>query len=199
MFEMARNSLLVFLLVVLVGCSGTQNYVPKPVAYPRISLPEFTNYSRFETTCPYTFEYPNYTWIKQDTFFFDEVMLSDCWVDMIYPELNAKVHFSYKEIGRDISLEKVMEDSYELAYTHTKKADFIDEYEINNPNGVEGLMSNIGGDAANNLQFYLTDYEKHYLRGAVYFASHPNQDSIKPALDFVKKDVMHLFETFNWK
>ena len=60
-------------------------------------------------------------------------------------------------------------------------------------------MSNIGGDAANNLQFYLTDYEKHYLRGAVYFASHPNQDSIKPALDFVKKDVMHLFETFNWK
>lgn len=199
MCEMVRNSVVVFLLFTLMACSGSQNYVPKPVAYPRIVLPEFTHHNTFETPCPYTFEYPNYTVIEQDTFFFDEVKLSDCWVNMIYPDLNATVHFSYKEIGRDISLEKVMEDSYELAYTHTKKADFIDEYEINNPNGVQGLMSDIGGDAANNLQFYLTDYETHYLRGAVYFSSHPNQDSIKPALDFVKNDVMHLFETFDWK
>lgn len=196
---MVKNSVLVCFLLMLMACSEIQNYVPKPVAYPRIVLPEFTHYNTFETPCPYVFEYPNYTLIEQDSFFFDEVKLSDCWVNMIYPDLNATVHFSYKEIGRDISLEKVMEDSYELAYTHTKKADFIDEYEINNPNGVQGLMSDIGGDAANNLQFYLTDYETHYLRGAVYFSSHPNQDSIQPALDFVKKDVMHLFETFDWK
>ncbi len=175
-----------------------KTFVPKPIAYPKIDLPEFSNFQSFDRPCPYTFEFPNYVEIEKDTFFFEETA-SNCWINLNYPDLDAKVHFSYKEIGKDISLEKVMEDSYELAYTHSKKADFIDEYEINNKYGVEGLMTDIGGDAANNLQFYLTDYESHYLRGAVYFNSHPNADSIQPALDFVREDMLHIFETFHWQ
>ncbi|MCD8528867.1 MAG: hypothetical protein LRY27_02605 [Chitinophagales bacterium] len=163
--------------------------MPKPVAYPRIYLPVFNHYNTYKTNCPYTFEYPNYINVNKDTLYFDEKVLSDCWVNLEYPKLDATVYFSYKQIGKEISLEKVMEDSHELAYTHTKKADYIDEYEVKNKQGVEGLMINIGGNAANNLQFYLTDYQKHYLRGAVYFNSHPNIDSIQPALDFVKKDM----------
>lgn len=195
---MYRSSILILVLVIIAGCTE-QNFVPKPVAYPKIVLPEFTHFTSFDEDCPYSFEYPNYAEIQRDSFFFEEELLSNCWVNMIYPSLDAKVHFSYKEIGKDITLEKVMEDSYELAYTHSKKADFIDEYEINNQFGVEGLMTDIGGDAANNIQFYMTDYETHYLRGAVYFTSSPNQDSIQPALDFVREDMLHLFETFTWK
>lgn len=189
---------LVLGIIFLFSACEEKSFVPKPKAYPRIVLPEFSNFQNFENACPYTFEFPNYIEIERDTFFFEELS-SNCWINLIYPDLNAKVHFSYKEIGKDISLEKVMEDSYELAYTHSKKADYIDEYEINNKNGVQGLMTDIGGDAANNIQFYLTDYENHYLRGAVYFNSHPNSDSIQPALAFVREDMLHLFETFNWK
>lgn len=195
---MNRTVIISFIACLLLACTE-QNFVPKPIAYPRIALPEFTHFTVFEANCPYTFEFPNYVEIQKDSFFFEEELMSNCWVNMVYPSLDAKVHFSYKKIGQDISLEKVMEDSYELAYTHSKKADFIDEYEINNQFGVEGLMIDIGGDAANNIQFYLTDYESHYLRGAVYFSSHPNQDSIQPALDFVREDMLHLFETFTWK
>ncbi len=64
---------------------------------------------------------------------------------------------------------------------------------------MEGLMTDIGGNTANNVQFYLTDYKTHYLRGAVYFTSHPNTDSIQPALDFVREDMLHIFETFTWQ
>lgn len=191
----------VFLLLVpllLLFACGDEAYIPKPIAYPKIEMPVFTHHLRFESNCPYSFEYPNYVVLERDTFFFDEIV-SNCWLNMEYPSLDAKVHFSYKEIGKDISLEKVMEDSYELVYTHSKKADYIDDYEINNKNNVQGLLTDIGGDAANNLQFYLTDYEKHYVRGAVYFNSHPNVDSIQPALDFVREDVLHIFETFDWK
>jgi len=195
---MNRIAILVVLTGLMAGCEQT-SFIPKPLAYPRIELPEFTHYLSFESDCPYTFEYPNYTKIVKDTFFFGESLLSNCWLNMNYPALNAKVHFSYKHIGVDISLDKVMEDSYELAYTHSKKADFIDEYEINNPQGVQGLMTNIGGDAANNIQFYMTDYKNHYLRGAVYFNSSPNQDSIQPALDLVREDMLHLFESFSWR
>jgi gliding motility-associated lipoprotein GldD len=195
---MSRILVLVFTVIFLVSCEE-QTFIPKPIAYPRIYLPTVNNYYIFDQACPYKFEYPDYTEIQQDTFFFEERVVSNCWINLIYPSLKAKVHFSYKEIGKDISLEKVMEDSYELAYTHSKKADYIDEYEISNKFGVQGLMTDIGGDAANNVQFYLTDYETHYLRGAVYFTSHPNADSIQPALKFVRADMLHLFETFEWQ
>lgn len=189
----------IFLLACIMSACGEQNFVPKPIAYPRIELPVLNNFLSFESDCPYTFEFPQYVEIVKDSFFFEDEVLSNCWINMNYPTINAKVHFSYKEIGKDITFEKVMEDTHELEYNHSKKADYIDEYPIENKNGVRGLMIDIGGNAANNLQFYLSDNEKHYLRGALYFSSSPNVDSIQPALDFVKADMLHLFETFEWK
>lgn len=196
---MKNRIAVIFILVSLLSACGEQNFVPKPIAYPRIELPEFTNFKVFESDCPYTFEYPQYVEIVKDSFFFEDEVLSNCWINMNYPSINAKVHFSYKEIGKDITFEKVMEDTHELEYNHSKKADYIDEYPIENKFGVQGLMIDIGGNAANNLQFYLSDNEKHYLRGALYFTSSPNVDSIQPALDFVKEDMLHLFETFEWR
>ena len=193
-----KIALLLILISLLSACSE-QNFVPKPVAYPLIELPVFNEFHVFDDNCPYTFEFPQYVEIVKDSFFFDNEVLSNCWINMVYPTINAKVHFSYKEIGKDITFEKVMEDTHELEYNHSKKADYIDEYPIENKNGVKGLMIDIGGNAANNLQFYLTDNETHYLRGALYFKSSPNVDSIQPALDFVKEDMLHLFETFEWK
>jgi len=190
---------LFFILLSILNACQEQNYVPKPVAYPLIDLPTFNFYITFDDNCPYSFEYPQYVEVVKDSFFFEDEVLSNCWINMNYPSLNAKVHFSYKEIGKDITYEKVMEDTHELEYNHSKKADFIDEYPIENKNGVEGLMIDIGGNAANNLQFYLTDHNKHYLRGALYFNSSPNIDSIQPALNFVKEDMLHLFKTFEWR
>lgn len=195
---MTRTLLICFLCVSLFSCKEN-NYLPKAIAYPRIILPELHEYKSFDASCPYTFEYPDYAIIVEDSFYFEDRLYSACWINVVYPSLNAKIHISYKEIGKDISLEKVMEDSHELAYTHTKKADYIDEYEVSNKYGVEGLMTNIGGDAANNLQFYLSDYKQHYLRGALYFESHPNADSLQPALNFIREDMLHIFESFQWQ
>ncbi|MCB9225921.1 MAG: hypothetical protein R2836_01650 [Chitinophagales bacterium] len=195
-----KISKLIFLFVIVLFFSCKEPvYTPKKIAYPQIYMPHLDSFVTFAENCPYTFEYPNYTTIENDSFFFDEKVMSDCWINLVYPSLNAKVHFSYKEIGKDITLEKVMEDSHELAYTHSKKADYIDELEIKTPHNVEGKMIEIGGNTANNLQFYLTDYENHYLRGALYFTSHPNEDSVKPALQFIKNDMLHVFETFEWE
>ena len=92
-----------------------------------------------------------------------------------------------------------MRDADEMTYKHSRKADFIDEMEIKNQYGVEGLIFDVGGDAATNIQFYLTDYKEHYLRGALYFYATPNADSLAPAINFVKEDLNHLFSTFQWK
>lgn len=198
---MKKNNILFLLAFITLGFScQNSNYTPKPLAYPRIEFPTKSKYTLLnEENCNYQFEVPDYTELERDSFFFEEVIQGNCWVNIIYPTLNGTIHLSYKEIGTDITLEKVLEDSHELTYTHSKQADYIDELSIKNKYGVEGLMFEVGGDAATNMQFYLSDFETHYLRGALYFRASPNADSIAPVIDFVRADMMHLFETFQWK
>jgi gliding motility-associated lipoprotein GldD len=64
---------------------------------------------------------------------------------------------------------------------------------------VYGLMYDIGGNAATNLQFYVTDSVQHFMRGSLYFNVRPNIDSIQPVIDFLKVDLIHMLETFRWK
>ncbi|MGB1247738.1 MAG: hypothetical protein ACPG4Z_02550 [Chitinophagales bacterium] len=191
---------LFFSIMSLLMACERDDYTPKQKAYPRVNYPERTGYTLYDReSCHYLFEYPNYAEIEQDTIFFEEDVSEQCWANIVIPSFNGKIHLSYKAIGKDITLEKVLEDSHEMLTTHTQKADYIDEYAIQNKYGVQGLMFAVGGDAATNTQFYMTDYENHYLRGALYFESTPNADSIAPMVEFVKEDMYHLFETFQWK
>ena len=82
---------------------------------------------------------------------------------------------------------------------HNKKANYIEEQGIRLPNGASGFIFNIEGPAASPLQFFLTDSTRHFLRGALYFNTSVNPDSLAPVLDFVKKDIFHMIETFEWK
>jgi hypothetical protein len=45
----------------------------------------------------------------------------------------------------------------------------------------------------------VTDSSKHFLRGALYFNSVPNVDSLKIVIDYIRKDVLHLINTVKWK
>src|SRR6202012_4652832 len=67
------------------------------------------------------------------------------------------------------------------------------------PNGVSGVFFNVGGNAATATQFYVTDSTRHFLRGALYFDTAPNEDSLKPVNVFLQEDVTHLINLFKWK
>lgn len=173
-------------------------YSPKQVAYPRIEFPEKGNNLEYKNDCPYTFEYPNYAKIVHQKNKFTN-KIEPCWFNVHFTEFDATIYMSYLEIGKDISLEKVLEDAHKLTYAHSKKADYIDEALISNKNGVQGQLSEVGGNVATNIQFYLSDKEKHYIRGSLYFNSAPNIDSVQPIVDFIKVDMMHIFDSFEWK
>ena len=64
---------------------------------------------------------------------------------------------------------------------------------------VYGVLYEIKGNAASSVQFYATDSTKHFLRGALYFNTVPNKDSLAPAIQFVEEDIIHLIETLSWK
>jgi gliding motility-associated lipoprotein GldD len=184
-------------LFVVVACEETV-YSPKPRGYPKVVYPAKVYQQFDENYCHFTFEYPQYAKIVQDTQFFGEKPSNDCWFDLAIPQYNASLHCCYYPITKEKGLEKLNLDAFELAGKHTIKADYIDNIKVQQSGNVNGFIFDIQGAVASPYQFYLTDSSKHYFRGSLYFKTHTNADSLAPVLDFVKKDITHLIETFKW-
>lgn len=166
---------------------------PKPRAYFRLSFPE-KKYVRYDSSCPFTFEIPTYSKITKDP----NPSAEPCWINVNYIPFNGTLHLSYKEVKGNIN--GYLDDTYELASKHQVKASKIEEELIQIDSlKVYGLLYDIGGNAASSVQFFLTDSTKHFIRGALYFNAVPNTDSIKPVVDYIKKDIYHLINTFKWK
>ncbi|PJA06306.1 MAG: gliding motility lipoprotein GldD [Flavobacteriales bacterium CG_4_10_14_0_2_um_filter_32_8] len=183
---------LVALTCLLSSCEN-DNYTPKPKAYFRIDLPE-KKYTLLDKGCPFTFEIPTYATTKPDI----NAPNEPCWFNIDFNPLNASIYMSYKSVNGDLNT--FLEDSRTLAFKHTVKAYDIEQQIINIPtHKVYGIVYQIEGNAASSYQFHLTDSVHHFVRGSLYFNNIPNQDSIQPVLDFIKQDIEHIFETFEWK
>lgn len=191
-------SCLLILSVLLFQACEEVVYSPKPRAYPKVNYPEKTYQPFDKNYCNFSFEYPQYATIQQDTLFFDEQPNDPCWFDIIIPSLNAQIHCSYYPIDQDNSFDKLNKDAFDLAYKHNLKANSIEDFPIKKPDGTAGMAFNLVGDVASSFQFYLTDSTTHFLRGALYFNTQSNADSLAPVTDFVKTDIMHLINTFEW-
>lgn len=176
--------------MLLTSCS---HYSPKPRGYFRIDLPE-KKYSLYNpSSCPFSFEYPVYARIVNDA----SPHAEPCWINIEFPELNGKIHLSYKSIQNNFA--RYSEDARVLAYKHSIKADAITETLINKEGRVSGIKYDIEGDAASSVQFFVTDSSKHFLRGALYFTVVTHKDSLGPVIQFVEKDIDHLINTLKWK
>lgn len=191
--------LLFFLLFVgcFISCGNEEVYTPKPRAFPKVAYPERGFQKMDANFCAFTFDYPTYANIQQDTAFFDDRPSNPCWFDIQMPAFNAKLHCSYTPIQGDF--EKLRNDAFTLANKHNIKANYIDELPVNKPNGVSGLVFDIEGPVASPFQFYLTDTENHFLRASLYFNAKARPDSLAPILNFIKTDIMEMINTFEWK
>jgi gliding motility-associated lipoprotein GldD len=177
----------------LYSCGG-DNFIPKPRGYFRIDLPE-KQYRRFDSTCPYTFDYPVYSHIAPDP----DPKAEPCWINLEFPRFHGTLHLSYKKVKNN--LYQYFEDAHSFVSKHIPKADQIIPRNISiDSSRVWGLVYDIeGSGVASTYQFCVTDSSRHFLRGALYFSVVPNNDSLSPVLDFIKKDVDHLVETLKWK
>ncbi|MBN8696604.1 MAG: gliding motility lipoprotein GldD [Bacteroidetes bacterium] len=197
---MKKNNILFFLfatvMIVLASCGGDEDddtIAPKPRAYFRLSFPEKA-YVQYDSSCPFSFEIPQYASISKDP----NALAEPCWINVDYKPFNGTLHLSYKEVKGNVN--GYLDDTYELASKHQVKASRIEEELIKIDSlKVYGLLYDIGGNAASSVQFFLTDSTKHFIRGALYFNAVPNTDSIKPVVDFIKKDIYHMINTFKWK
>jgi gliding motility-associated lipoprotein GldD len=178
-------------LCILWGCRD--NAVPKPRGYFRIDFPPRA-YQLYDTGCPFIFEYPLYSAISYDVGKTSE----PCWFNIDFPAYRAKIYISYKKISGNLT--EILQESHEFAYSHSIKADAITEQPWINPEKkVYGMLYDIKGNTASSVQFYLTDSTSNFLRGALYFAATPEEDSLAPVIKHFREDIVHLIETLKWK
>jgi gliding motility-associated lipoprotein GldD len=180
--------------IILLMASCGEDYSPKPRGYFRIDLPE-KEYHLFDTTYPYSFEYPIYARVIPD----DRGGTEPYWINIDFPAFGGRIYISYKKVSGNLIT--YLEDSRTFVMKHIPKADAIDDSLIlRREDKVFGLLYTIHGTgAASPYQFFLTDSTTHFVRGALYFNVTPNNDSLAPVIQFIHADIDHLISTFRWK
>jgi gliding motility-associated lipoprotein GldD len=191
-----------FILIVvpvLWSLSCNSDYTIRQRGYYKIDFPK-REYRLFDTPgYPYSFEYPVYANIVKDTTFFEDKPENPFWINIDFPQFNGRIYISYKEIGGANNFDKLVDDAFKLTYKHTYKATEIKDSLMQTPTGLTGVFFRVGGNAATAKQFFVTDSARHFLRGALYFDTTPNADSLSIVNDFLEADMRHLINTLRWK
>ena len=185
---------LLFLAVLGLNSCGNKDFQPKPLGYNRLVIPP-AEYTLSPDTLPYQFEYSKHARFYEDTSW----VRDKHWVEVYYPSLKANIHITYKRIKNFEQLKEYFNDAFVLTSKHQIKSNAIDEVIITTPSGKTAAIAELDGEVPSQFQFTITDSTTHFLRGAVYFYTRVNNDSLAPAIDYVKKDALRLVNTVQWK
>ncbi|MBR6304037.1 MAG: gliding motility lipoprotein GldD [Paludibacteraceae bacterium] len=179
--------------LLLVACSKAT--APRPYGYYRIDTPD-TSYVPFEAqypAYPYTFALSRNAVVQPRT-----DAQEPYWINIVYPSLKATVHCSYKPVRGN--LRELTNDALEFVYRNASFATAIPEREYMHPEArVYGVLFDLEGNTASSCQFFITDSVRHFFRASVYCNCAPNADSLAPVYQYLRKDVVKMVETFEWK
>ena len=179
-------------ILFLTGCE--KNYLPKPIGYNRLELPE-AEYIKLPDSLPYSFEISKHAKLLDDTSAINERY----WIEIYYPLLKSNVHITYKKVASQKLLKEFLDDAYTLTAKHQIKASGINEIITKTGKGEIAVIAELEGEVPSQFQFTITDSTKNFLRGALYFNTKVHNDSLAPAIEYMKKDIMHMINTFEWK
>lgn len=190
-FSTGYTGMLCFLLI-LTACD--REYLPKPLGYNRLELPD-PAYQLLPDTLPYSFEYSTHAKLIRDTSAINERF----WIEIYYPFLKSNVHITYKSLGNsDKLLKEFLDDAYRLTAKHQIKAYAINEIITVTPSGKTAIIAELEGEVPSQFQFTITDSTQNFLRGALYFNTKVQNDSLAPAIEYMKRDIMHIINTIKW-
>ena len=196
---MKTNKLIIQLVALMLACIAFScdrqpNPLPKPRGYFRIDLPEKA-YVKVDTIEKYSFECPEYAYITHDRYSPNEKN----WVNIEMPLFKGSIHLTHKPV--DGNLADYLEDVHTMVTKHLQKANGVrDSLIFNEEHNVYGLFIEMDGKGvATPMQFYLTDSTRNFVRGALYFNFKPDNDSMQPVINFIRDDIDHLINTFEWK
>ena len=186
---MGKIIISLFFTLIIFSCNKPN--LPKQNGFLRIEFKE-PYYSIYdETDTSFNFYYNSNSsdldQIGNNQFLFD------------YRDLNLSLNLSFYKIKGSQGLEKKSHDFSLILDTHTKKSNgvILRQYDNNNSK-IFGKLYEIKGDVASPIQFYLTDSVSNFISGSVNLKFKSNYDSIFPSIQYVKNDILVLFESINW-
>ena len=174
-----------------LACSE-EVYTPKPRGFFRIDIQD-TTYTPLQGKYPYFFEYSSRAVV-------DSLLRQEpYWINIEYPDLNATLHITYKSMNAN-NLADLINDSRTIVFKQIIKADdVLESHILDTATHLYGkIYETTGNDAACSFQFWITDKQKHFFRGSLYLNQVPQNDSLAPLINYLKKDMLHLIETFRW-
>ncbi|SFI51021.1 gliding motility lipoprotein GldD [Halpernia frigidisoli] len=184
---MFKNIFLAIIIFSLASCA--KEPLPKPSGELRLEYPAH-KYQTLVQNSPFSFEYSTSAKIFNGKKTF--------WYYVNYPNMKAKIFITYFPIKNDFN--EHLKEAEKLVYEHTIKASSIDTKTFSYPEKkVYGNFYELNGESASNIQFYVTDSTRNFVTANLYFNSRPRPDSLAPAVDYIKKDMLHMIETFKWK
>ena len=187
-----KRIILPILSVMMLSCGNDP--LPKPKGYLRLEYPNAV-YEKAIIPLPFSFEKNKLSDPIKSVVSSDNMK----GIDIKYPSLKATIYLTYKDV-KDDNLNNLLRDAQNLTQKHTIKAAEISSNVFENKeHNVYGMLYEIGGDAASQSQFYVTDSINHFLSGSLYFYAKPNYDSIYPASEYLKKDIKRIMESVQWK
>ena len=222
---MKRYLLLSLAFSCLLCACHHNDYTPKPYAYLRIDLPEH-NYWLVDTlptsingqtmpsvVLPFLFEANDSAELtlkkprQVATFMANGSVKPDClkydevWLDINYPRWNGVVFLTYHRMRGPADLRGEVDSSLRFLEQHYQVATGVEEQGYEDPeHKVYGNVYYLkGSKVASTCQFWLTDSNSHYLRGALYLNVTPNNDSLAPVINYLQADIEHLVETLRWR
>lgn len=190
------QKLLLVSFLLIIGLSACeQAYFPKPKAYNRIDLPKHV-YQALPDTFPYHFFYSKYAELSLDTF----PKADRYYINLFYPDYDAVIQISYKDLKNpENDFEKLLTEAFDLTMKHSKKAYSIKESLVPMRNQQVASIAELSGEVPSQFQFFTTDSTTHFFRGALYFNTANQNDSLRPIIDFIKKDAIEMLNTLEWK
>lgn len=187
---MRLGILCLFIVLILLSCT---EYTPRPIGYQRV-VRQSVEYIEFNNK-DFSFLYPNDAYI--------EPLISEAkpeiWFSLHYKQYNATLHCTYIPLSNQ-DLNKILDDSYQLAYSHVSMAQGISQTQLaDSLHHTFGIIYDIQGAVASPVQFYVTDNTSNFLRGSLYFDQVVKADSVAEVVSFIRNDIVHLMESLEWK
>jgi gliding motility-associated lipoprotein GldD len=174
--------------IFLLFTSCDEPVLPKPTAYLSLEYPK-KEYKSLSLVRPYSFD------VLKNTVVIDD---ANNWLKITYPNLKASIDITYRPVNNN--LKELLTEAEKLVFKHAVKAEQIIPKDFVNPKKrVFGSIYEITGNSASHLQFHVTDSTNNFIKGSLYFYVKPNYDSILPAVNYIKEDVLRLVETLEWK
>lgn len=188
----------ILLLLPLLLWSCAKPAAPKPYGYVRFTMPD-TCYTPFSLHHPDNQDYPYNFLLSGNAVVQSRTQKGEhYWINIFYPALNATVHCSYKPVRGN--LRELTNDAIEFVYKNASHATSIPEQAYSHPEErVYGVFFDLEGNTASPYQFFLTDSTTHFFRASVYCNCRPNADSLAPIHQYLRQDMIHLIESFQWQ